>query len=470
MRVVQASGWYLPERIGATEVYVAALSDRLLAAGHQVIVAAPDATGAGERTYEHAGIPVYRYPHPPAPTRAELHGDVTARSAERFHAWLAQQAPDVLHVHTLLPGLGVPELQIARSLGARVVVTSHSSSLGYLCQRGTMMRWGREACDGFCRVDVCAACELNRQGLPVGVAKLIGRLSPRAGEVAARLPGRIGTALGMSDLIRRNRARQRAMFLALDRFVLLTHWAYDAVVASGAPREKLVLNALGIPKRRAECGTRNVRTWKPDGATRPPVRIGYLGRFHPIMGVHYLARAFASLSPDVPLTLEFRGPVCSAAERRVVGELQALIGTDPRVSFEPEVAPEHAAGVLASYDVLCVPAVHLEGGPTVALEAYAVQTPVVGARIDGLAELVTPGLDGQLVPPGDWRALAAALHTIADEPGIVDRWRDHLPPPRTMDDVARDYVALYAEICAGGAAALSTSSCIRVQVPRARAS
>ena len=65
-------------------------------------------------------------------------------------------------------------------------------------------------------------------------------------------------------------------------------------------------------------------------------------------------------------------------------------------------------------------------------------------RIGGLAELVVDGVSGRLVPPGDWRALAACLQAIAREPhATVDRWRRALPPARTMDDVAADYLELY---------------------------
>jgi len=109
------------------------------------------------------------------------------------------------------------------------------------------------------------------------------------------------------------------------------------------------------------------------------------------------------------------------------------------------VSETEALRVLADYDVLCCPAVCLEGGPTVAIEAHAVGTPVIGTRIGGLAELVTNGVDGRLVPPGDWRALAGALRDMAENPaGTIDRWRLALPPARTMDQVAADYLSLYA--------------------------
>jgi glycosyltransferase involved in cell wall biosynthesis len=82
----------------------------------------------------------------------------------------------------------------------------------------------------------------------------------------------------------------------------------------------------------------------------------------------------------------------------------------------------------------------------VALEALAVGTPVIGTRIGGLAEIVEDGVNGRLVEAGDWRALADVLRTIGRDRAVVDTWRRGIGPVRTMDDVAADYEALYAEV------------------------
>ena len=178
MKIVQAVGWYFPDSLGGTEVYVAGLCRRLRDAGQDVLVAAPDPRYSEERTYEHDGIPVYRYPIPSAPTRDEAQGTARVRGAERFHRWLAEERPDVVHAHTFVTGLGLDELKAAKSVGARVVVTTHSASLGWICQRGTMMRWGERLCDGLCQPAKCAACALQARGIS----------KPLAGALAA-IPG-----------------------------------------------------------------------------------------------------------------------------------------------------------------------------------------------------------------------------------------------------------------------------------------
>ncbi len=439
MKIVQAVGWYFPESLGGSEVYVAGLCRRLGATGDEVLVAAPDPAAAAERTYEHEGTPVYRYPIPRHPTRDEAQGLVTVRGAERFHAWLARRRPDIVHCHSFVTGLGLPEIRAAKAIGARVIVTCHSAGLGWTCQRGTMMRWGKQLCDGVSEPAKCAACVLEDRGLPRPLARTVGAIPPALGRLARSVPGRVATAFALGDLIDRNRAAQREMLATVDRFVLLTRWAFEAVAANGAPREKLAVNRLGLGRERT--------SRKPHPRERPtqlPIKVGYLGRFDPIKGIHDLARAAASLPPEVAFRLEFRGPITRDAERHAVQELRALVGDDRRVTFAPAVSPADAARTLAEYDVLCCPGRSLEGGPTVALEAQAVGTPVIGTRIGGLAELVSDGENGRLVSPCDWRSLAAVLREIARDPsGTVDRWRERLPQPRTMDEVAADYRSLY---------------------------
>jgi glycosyltransferase involved in cell wall biosynthesis len=439
MKIVQAVGWYFPDSLGGTEVYVAGLCRRLRAAGQDVLVAAPDPTHAEERMYEHDGVPVYRYPIPPAPMREEAQGLVPTRGAERFHRWLADRRPDVVHAHTFVTGLGLAELRAAKAVGARVIVTTHSASLGWICQRGTMMHWGERLCDGLCRPMKCAACALQARGLPKPLAGALGAIPPRAGRAMRALPGRVGTALAMSDLIARNQAMQREMLSVVDRFALLTQWALEAAAANGAPRERLALNRLGLSQDKV--------TPKPGPAQRPtapPVTIGYIGRFDRIKGVHDLARAVARTPASLPVAVEFRGPAASESERRVLGEVRALVDGDRRVTFASPLAPADTLEALAEYDVVCCPSLTLEGGPTVAIEAHAVGTPVIGTRIGGLAELVTDGVNGRLVTPGDWRGLADVLSAVAANPsGTVDRWRRALPAARTMEQVAADYLALY---------------------------
>ena len=355
----------------------------------------------------------------------------TSAQAQRVSA-------DIVHLHTFVTGLGLAEIRAARAAGSRVIVTTHASSLGYICQRGSLMLRGEALCDGIVDASRCAECVLQHRGATRFVGAILAKIPPAIGHAGTALPGRAGTALGMTDLITRNLERQRAMLDAVDAFVVLTDQAAQIVRANGAPASKVVVNRLGV---RDDIIDR--------AAARPAphrgVKAGYVGRFEDVKGVLDLAEAMRRLPVDLPLSLEFRGPVQTAADRHTRHTIETMFDTDPRVTVADGVAPDQVTKVLRSYDVLCCPSRCLEGGPTVALEAMAVGVPIIAASAGGAAEVVQDGVNARLVPPGDVDRLAAALAEIARNPAAtIYCWRERLPAPRMMRDVARDYLGLYA--------------------------
>jgi glycosyltransferase involved in cell wall biosynthesis len=59
-----------------------------------------------------------------------------------------------------------------------------------------------------------------------------------------------------------------------------------------------------------------------------------------------------------------------------------------------------------------------DGIPNAILEAMAVQLPVVSTLHSGIPEVVTDGVNGLLVPPGDADSLAEAIAKLLDDPGL----------------------------------------------------
>jgi glycosyltransferase involved in cell wall biosynthesis len=71
--------------------------------------------------------------------------------------------------------------------------------------------------------------------------------------------------------------------------------------------------------------------------------------------------------------------------------------------------------------VAVVPSLCPETFGLVALEAMSMGTVVIAARSGGLAELVVDGVTGLLTPPGDSKALAAALRRVLDDGNLRQR-------------------------------------------------
>ena len=109
MKIVHLLGWFFPDSIGGTEVYVDALCGRLQASGYDVRIAAPIARAdGGPSVYRHGGVPVFRYPIPASPSRDEAYQRRPVRGADALYRWLAEEHPDVLHIHSFTTGVGLP--------------------------------------------------------------------------------------------------------------------------------------------------------------------------------------------------------------------------------------------------------------------------------------------------------------------------------------------------------------------------
>ena len=273
---------------------------------------------------------------------------------------------NIVHVHTYVTGLGLAELRAAKATGAKVIATTHAASLGFTCQRGTMMRWGSKLCDGIVRPAKCAACQLQHRGAGVPFALGAALIPPSVGSIARRLPGKLGTVTRNDNLITHNQAAQREMLDLVDRFVVLSEWARNVLISNGAQPAKISLNRLGVRFPPAAVHARHAGS---------PLSVAYIGRFDPIKGVDEFARAIAMVPRSAAIRFEFHGPVQYMTEHAVVTRLKSIVGPDAWVTFGGELDAAGVRTLLNRIDVVCCPSRVVEGGPTVALEANAAGVP-----------------------------------------------------------------------------------------------
>lgn len=147
--------------------------------------------------------------------------------------------------------------------------------------------------------------------------------------------------------------------------------------------------------------------------TEPGTGVLFAGRLSHEKGVDVLIDAMPVLAAETPgavLDVVGDGPDRAELEERAARVAPGLVRFHGRVSADEVRARMRAAAVSA------VPSRWYENQPLSVLEAFASGVPVVASALGGLTDLVTPGVDGDLVPAEDPAALALALRPYLSDP------------------------------------------------------
>ena len=149
-----------------------------------------------------------------------------------------------------------------------------------------------------------------------------------------------------------------------------------------------------------------------------------VGRLSPWKGQDVFLRAFAAAFPD------------GNERARVVGS--ALFGEDDWMAHLEQLVVElrlserveltgfrdDVARVLDEADILVHASTVPEPFGQVVLEGMEAGLAVIATSVGGPAELITDGVDGVLVEPGDVDSLAGALRELAHDPALRQRLGD----------------------------------------------
>ena len=438
IKVVHVPFGYLPDTMGGTEVYVAGLAQQLRKFGASSSIVAPGK--ASEYVYD--GSAVTRIPASPDLSLEALYGEGDLGAARQFGHALDLIKPNVVHFHALTAGASVAAMREATLRQIPTVLTFHTPTV--TCLRGTMLRWGKNPCDGLMQVRQCAACNLHGLGLPKWIARGIALIpEPLSRWAARRAPAKLATVLGMRWLATVRHKTSRAAFELCQFIVSPCNWVSQVLTLNGVPASKLVLSRQGLSLSGLDHSTalpiRPVDV-SHDNHAHPSLRLVFLGRIHPTKGLHTLLQALA-LQPQLAVTLTIHG--AWSADDTYAEEILRLAAMDFRVSIEAPLPHENVVSSLANYDAVVVPSEWLETGPLVVYEAFAAGVPVIGSNLGGIAELVSDGLNGRLVNAGDARAWYSALAEITDNRELMSNWRKNLPSVRTMREVAEDMHSVY---------------------------
>jgi len=223
-------------------------------------------------------------------------------------------------------------------------------------------------------------------------------------------------------------SQSTAEFLVRDRYVPRDK---VEVIFNGAPLDEFA------PQPRSEGERIRKELGIPPGA---PV-VTTIGRLNAQKGHATLIAAAAvvlSRFPQVRFLIAGDGDLLEPLKAQA-----AALGIEKSILFAGHRTDVPA--LLAATDVFCISS-NYEGTPLVLFEAMAAGRAIVSTAVDGCREVLSDGLTGLLVPPGDAKALGRALVRVLGEPVLHTALASAAREASTKYDVAacvRAMEALY---------------------------
>lgn len=444
MKILLITHFFPPGHVGGTEVLTFGLARSLQACGHTVrVVCAEDWDSAPSfkiRATDEVvqGIPVRRLRFNWALAPDVFRYLYNNPETEEHVARLIQEfQPDVAHV-TSCYSLSASVISAVRRSALPLVISA--TDFWFLCARDTLLRSDGSLCPGPQSEYECARCMLRdakfyrwpSQVLPQPVVAALLRAVGRVPALTNR-PGLRGM---------HGNWQERFSFLAgalgqADYITTASRFLRNLFIEYGVPPEKITFSAYGLDTSWAK--GHEVKTPSAD------LRVGFIGQIIPEKGPDLLLEAIKSLPRETPLQVKLYGALDKTP---ALGQrLREMAQGDPRIQFLGTFDNSRMGEVLSGMDILAVPSTWYDF-PLVISSALATRTPVVATDLPGMNELIEHNRNGLLFERGDWRGLAAQIERLVREPGLIESLRAGIGPVKTLEQMAREYEAVYADLTA----------------------
>lgn len=291
---------------------------------------------------------------------------IYSRKARRnLAALLEKTKPSIAHAHNVYHHLSPSIFPLLKAEGIPTVMTVHDLKLA--CPAYKMLSKGR----------ICEKCKGGR------IHNLV-------------LNRCMKDSLALSAVVLAETVVHRALRLYrdhIDRLVVPSRFYREKLIEWGWPAEKLI----HIPNFIESAA----------GEPEPPEEGGYFlfaGRLAPEKGIATLIHAAARAGER--LVIAGTGP-----EEEALRATAEETGAD--VTFAGYLTGEPLKRTISGAKALVLPSEWYENAPVSLLEAYALDRPVIGARIGGIPELIEEGETGLIAAPGNAEDLARTLSAMS---------------------------------------------------------
>lgn len=197
----------------------------------------------------------------------------------------------------------------------------------------------------------------------------------------------------------------QGLFNTVSRFITPSQALADLGIRAGVPAEKLAVVPNFIEDR----------FFEEAFSDKPGEYFLYAGRLSKEKGVQDILTALAGLPREIPLHIVGTGP--DETDLKALCETHGLTNVVFRGFLSGQDLVDAYRGCIASI----IPANWFEVFGRTIVETFALGRPVIGSAVGGIPEIIEPGVNGYLIPPGDQKTLQEAMRELYENPELASQ-------------------------------------------------
>lgn len=396
-------------------MYVYQLASELLKQGHECLLLSLSDTKISD-SYEDIQIKYIPF------VDKQYSVSENPANKEAFIQIVKEYQPDIVHLHTGTPSLGILHLTDLGAMGIKTVFTSHLP--GITCLRGDLLLYGKEVCDGYVSQKRCVACYLHKQNYSNSLLRNI--IIYMASKPHLHF---INSSLPVYD----NKVKSLGLLKSyMDHVVLVSEWQRKVFKLNGFKEDKTSVCRQAVFKDYIK-----EKSSEHGGV----LKIGFAGRVVKVKALHLLIEAIVQASSD---SVELHVAAIKAEnEADYYSQIKSSLSKIKHV-WKEDLGAEDMKSFLDELDILAIPSTILETGPYVAFEALARKVPVLAFNKGGVAELIEHSKNGWLFDDmKDWSNL---IKELSMDKQSIREMSARIDMRRTTKDIYNEMMLIYQSV------------------------
>ncbi len=237
----------------------------------------------------------------------------------------------------------------------------------------------------------------------------------------------------------------RIMLNKYDLIVAITSSEFNHLkaITGNADKIKIIPNGIELEALIQRDGSKFREKYNIDGKI-----ISFIGRIHPVKGIHFLTKAFSKIKNVIPNSnLVIAGPIQDIAYYNELVRLGKRLNTDDGITFLGKISEEEKYQMFAASDLVVLPSVYEPFGITI-LEAMAQSRPVVSTR-GGPSDIIDEGITGYIVKYGDTKGLTKNMVKLLEQPDLARKLGENAKRKAnvyTWEKITGNLLDAYSEI------------------------